>query len=178
MRYHHTKNKGDLGAIEVMADLTRRGFSILVPLTEHEAFDFVACRDNRFIRVQAKYRAAVDGVVTAPLTTSWADRNGTHTLPIDRDALDVLAIFCPDTGKTYYVDPRTWPRAKVALRINEPRNGQRKGVSWARDFVELPPTVRGSSGGFGLPLVIPRGASQSREPRATWLAYAPVAQLD
>jgi len=48
MRYHHTKNKGDLGLVQAMADLAEKGWSILVPLTEHEAFDLVAHRDGRF----------------------------------------------------------------------------------------------------------------------------------
>jgi hypothetical protein len=62
MRYHHTKNKGDLGLVQAMADLTAKGWAILVPLTEHEAFDLVAYRDGRFLRVQVKYRSAVKGV--------------------------------------------------------------------------------------------------------------------
>lgn len=47
MRYHHTKNKGDLGAIKAMADMAEKGWSVFVPLSEHEAFDFVAYREGR-----------------------------------------------------------------------------------------------------------------------------------
>ncbi|HEX5058311.1 MAG TPA: group I intron-associated PD-(D/E)XK endonuclease [Kofleriaceae bacterium] len=64
MRYHHTKNKGDFGLVQAMADLTAKGWAILVPLTEHEAFDLVACREGRFLRVQVKYRAMSRGCVT------------------------------------------------------------------------------------------------------------------
>src|SRR5690606_36367988 len=74
MRYHHTKNKGDLGLVKAMADLAAKGWSILMPLTEHEAFDLVAYRDGRFLRVQVKYRAAAKGAIVFPITTCWADR--------------------------------------------------------------------------------------------------------
>jgi hypothetical protein len=114
MRYHHTKNKGDLGVVEAMADLTRKGWSIFVPLTEHEAFDLVAYCDGRFLRVQVKYRAAVKGVISFPMKTCWADRHGVHTVPIDRTSIDLLCAYCPDTHACYYLDPgrRTSPRSR------------------------------------------------------------------
>ena len=46
MRQHHTKNKGDLG--ELYAQLDLKGYGVLQPLTEHEAFDLVAYKDDRF----------------------------------------------------------------------------------------------------------------------------------
>ncbi len=58
MRLHDTKNKGDLGILHAQLDLAKKGFGILTPLTEHEAFDLVAYKDQRFYRVQVKYRAA------------------------------------------------------------------------------------------------------------------------
>jgi hypothetical protein len=82
MRYHHTKNKGDLGLVQAMADLTAKGWAILVPLTEHEAFDLVAYRDGRFLRVQVKYRAAVNGVIEIPETVLGVPAG--FALPLER----------------------------------------------------------------------------------------------
>lgn len=45
MRVHRTKNKGDLGVLAAQLDLARRGFDLLLPLTEHQAFDLVAYKD-------------------------------------------------------------------------------------------------------------------------------------
>jgi hypothetical protein len=99
MRPHRTKNKGDLGVLHAQLDLAEKGFGVLAPLTEHEAFDLVAYRENRFLRVQVKYRAAVHGRIEIRFTTCWADRNGTHTTPIDRSVVDVICVFCPDTRR-------------------------------------------------------------------------------
>src|SRR4051812_19262315 len=95
MRAHHTKNKGDLGFLYAQLDLAKKGFGVLTPLTEHEAFDLVAYKDHRFIRVQVKYRAAVDGVVKVRFASSWADRHGVHTVPVTKAFVDLFCVFCP-----------------------------------------------------------------------------------
>lgn len=169
MRYHHTKTKGDLGLVKAMADLAAKGWSILMPLTEHEAFDLVAYQDGRFLRVQVKYRAAVNGAIVFPMTTCWADRHGTHTTPIDRTAIDVLCAYCPDTDACYYLDPVLVATNQVSLRIERPRNNQQKRIFWASDFTEIPSTVRGVPAGFGPPLERLPLVRHSREPRAAWL---------
>ena len=145
MRQHHTKTKGDLGLLHAMADLGAKGWGILVPITEHESFDVVAYRGDRFLRVQVKYRAAVNGLVVVPLSTCWADRKGTHTSPIDRTSIDVLCVYCPDTNRCYYVDPSTVATSHLYLRIAPTRNYQVKHVTWADDCLELPATVVGVS---------------------------------
>ena len=55
MRIHRTKTKGDLGVLHAQLDLAEKGFGVLAPLTEHEAFDLVAYRGNRFLRIAVIY---------------------------------------------------------------------------------------------------------------------------
>src|SRR5512138_3423860 len=107
MRQHHTKTKGDLGTLHAMADLGAKGWGILLPITEHESFDLVAYRGDRFLRVLVKCRAAVNGALMFPLKTCWADRHGIHTQLIDRSSVDVICVYCPETKACYYVDPKT-----------------------------------------------------------------------
>ena len=138
MRPHHTKNKGDLGVAHAIADLADKGWRVLLPMTEHEAFDLVAYRDGSFLRVQVRYRALVDGCIPVTFTTSWADRHGTHTLHMDRQAVDVMCVYCPDTKRCYYVDPKACGRRVVSLRVVPTANKQRRGIRWADDYVDLP----------------------------------------
>lgn len=141
MRIHHTKNKGDLGVILADADLVRRGYIVLYPRTEHAAFDLVAYDTTirRFYRVQVKYRAAKNGALLVPFRTSWADRNGTHLADIDRDGIDVMCIYCPETDRCYYVDAKCEVRSIATLRLTPPRNHVRKGIRFADDFLVFPP---------------------------------------
>jgi hypothetical protein len=166
-RYHHTKNKGDLGAIKAMADMTAKGWSVFVGLSEHQAFDFAAYRDGRFVRVQAKYRAVDSkGVLNVPFSTCWADRHGVHSVPIDRLAIDLFAIYCPDTEICYYVDPSLVEGGHIGLRVAPTRNSQAKRIKWANDFLEIPSTVRGVSAGEASGLVGWGWVRQSAHSRA------------
>ena len=137
MRAHHTKSKGDLGVLHAQLDLAERGYGVLVPLTEHEAFDLVAYRGRRFFRIQVRYRAAVRGKIYVPFRTSWADRHGSHNVQMDKSSVDLICIFCPDTRRCYYVNPRKFSRS-VSLRITSTRNNQKRGVLWADDFTKIP----------------------------------------
>jgi hypothetical protein len=137
MRRHHTKEKGDLGVVCAVADMVRKGFIVLNPMTEHAPFDLVAYDHERFYRVQVKYRAVVNGTIRLPFTSSWADRHGTHTLHMDKGSVDVVCIYCPDTDRCYYIDPRQHRRA-VTLRLAPTRNRQAKGVLLADQFLKFP----------------------------------------
>lgn len=153
MRHHHTKNKGDLGAIKAMADIAGKGWRILIPFTEHEPFDFVAYDGKRFLRVQAKYRQMKRGCAYVEFRSSWSDRKGVHHTPIDRDAIDLVCVYVPESDSCYYFDPANVDGKSITLRIEPTRNNNEKRITWARDFVEIPSTVRGVSAREGLGLV-------------------------
>ena len=73
MRIHHTKNKGDLGLLKAQCDLAEKGYMILIPLTEHSAFDLVGYKDEKFTRFQVKYRSVNEnGVLAISMKSYWA----------------------------------------------------------------------------------------------------------
>lgn len=134
---HHTKDKGDLGVAKAHADLVVKGFYVLFPATEHAPFDLVAYADGVFHRVQVKYRSARGGAVQLNLRSTWSDRHGVHTTPIDKEAVDLVCIYCPETDECYYIRPIDHG-ASVNLRITPTKNGQQKGVLHAAAFRDLP----------------------------------------
>lgn len=92
-----------------------------------------------FHRLQVKYRTARSGAITVHFRSVWNDRHGTHTTPTDKDAIDVVCLYRPDTDECYYVRPGDHG-ASVTLRIAPSRNGQRLGVldaAGSRDLAEL-----------------------------------------
>lgn len=137
MAVHHTKDKDDLGVAKAYADLVTKGFMVLFPTTEHAPFDLVAYADGAFHRVQVKYRSARGGAVHLNLRSTWSDRNGVHSAPIDKAAVDAICIYCPETDECYYIRP-TDHGASVNLRITPTRNGQRKRILEAAAFRDLP----------------------------------------
>jgi hypothetical protein len=122
---------------KAFADLVEQGFIVCFPATEHAPFDLVAYRHGRFHRVQVKYRAFDRGAVTVQLTSGWTDRHGVHKRPIDRDAIDVICIYCPESNECYYVRPPT-AGTEVRLRVVPARNNQRRGIASAAHFRRMP----------------------------------------
>jgi len=135
---HHTKDKGDLGVLKAQLDLFEQGFTILNPVTEHAPFDLAVYRSGEFKRIQVKYKS-VDktGALTVHFRSSWADRHGTRMRAVDKNAIDLYCVYCPDTDACYYFDPKEFNRS-VTLRVETPKNNQSRNVRLAKDFRRVP----------------------------------------
>jgi hypothetical protein len=135
---HHTKDKGDLGVFKAQADLAAQGFMILLPLTEHAPFDLAIYKDRVFLQVQVRYRACSrSGCLNVRMCSVWNDRYGTHRLLMDKDEVDVVCVYCPDTDRCYYFDPKKINQS-ISLRVQAPGNGQRTAVRMAEDYRKVP----------------------------------------
>ncbi len=145
MHHHHTKDKGDLGVAKAFADLVAKGYIVLFPATEHAPFDLVTYRDGRFGRIQVKYRSVRNGTVSVAFKSNWNDRHGTHERRMDKAAIDIVCIYCPDTDECYYLRPADH-RHTVALRVSPTKNGQRVGVLDASRFRLIPDVVEVAPG--------------------------------
>jgi len=137
MHSHHTKDKGDLAVAKAHADLVERGHVVLFPTTEHAPFDLVAYCDGTFRRVQVKYRAMKNGVLDVDFRSGWTDRHGVHKLMLDKSAVDLFCVYCPDTDTCYYLRPTDHGQS-AKLRISPSRNGQKVGVLNAEDYRFVP----------------------------------------
>lgn len=138
MYKHHTKSKGDLGILKAKLDLFEQGYLILNPETEHAPFDIVAYEEGTFKRVQVKYRKLKkNDTVEITFRSSYAFSGGVVNKAIDKNEVDIYAIYCPETDQCYYIDPNHFSQS-VSLRVGIPRNNQSNGVHWAEDFRKVP----------------------------------------
>lgn len=137
MREHHTKNKGDLGVLKAQVALCEAGYLPLLPQSEHTEFDLVAYKGGKFKRIQVKYRAMdKSGKLAVRFASSWADKNGNHIVPVDKQEVDLYCIYCPDTDECYWLDPKKFDKC-VTLRVRESANNQTKGVNLASDYKKI-----------------------------------------
>ena len=137
MVVHHTKNKGDLGVLKAMCDLCQKGYIILKPETEHAPFDIAIWKDGVFSTVQVKYRSVHNGNISAQFVSTWSDRHGTHRVPVNKNYIDIYCIFCPDTDECYYIKSSDFNKS-VTLRVEMPKNNQKKNINLASDYREVP----------------------------------------
>ncbi len=134
---HHTKTKGDLGVLKAQVDLAEQGYTILIPLSEHAPFDFVAYKEGRFKRVQVKYRSLYRGGIALRARSTWSDASGVHIREVDKHEFDLYCIYCPETDECYYLNPEDFDKS-VTLRVETPKNNQRAGIRLASDCRRVP----------------------------------------
>jgi hypothetical protein len=100
---HHTKTKGDVGVLKVKLDLFEQGFLILNPETEHAPFDLAIYKDGIFKSVQVKYRSLNKrGALEVVFRNTHCDSRGTVFREVDKNHIDIYAVYCPDTDTCYY----------------------------------------------------------------------------
>jgi hypothetical protein len=100
---HHTKDKGDVGLAMVIADLTKNGFNVCLPISEHQAFDLIAANEEgKLCRIQVKYRVLKNGAVEVPFRSVYSNGQGAKAVLNDFSKFDVYAVYCPDVEKIYY----------------------------------------------------------------------------
>lgn len=126
----NVNQKGDLGMIEVIRDLTKNGYTCFIPLSDKTPIDLVVSReDGTCKRIQVKYRELRRGTVFLSL---YSVVNGKR-IPINRTAVDTFALFCPEENKVCYVrseeiDPQ---KGSFTIRFTEPKIKSQTGiVNW------------------------------------------------
>jgi PD-(D/E)XK endonuclease len=138
MIQHHTKNKGDLGVLKVKVDLFEQGYLILVPETEHCPFDLVIYKDGLFKKVQVKFRNLTrSGVLEIPFRSSYSTSKGVKTKSVNKNMVDVYAIYCPQTDSCYYFNPSGFNKT-VTLRVKTSLNNQKSKIHLAADYRKVP----------------------------------------
>ena len=96
----NVNEKGSLGLIEVIRDLTRKGYECFTPLHDYSAVDLIAM-DNKFntYKLQIKYRTLFRGAIEVHFRSMV---NG-KSKEIDFDAIDGWAVYCPEVDSVVYV---------------------------------------------------------------------------
>lgn len=129
---HHTCSKGDIGVARAIADLTERGYDVLLPVNSTSPFDLVIHQKGSFWRVQVKYVTAVKGTFTV-LSYRKSIWNGKVKKSRNTE-IDLICAFNPDTDKCHYLKPCDTPRC---LRI-VPAKSAYKSVHMAANYEHVP----------------------------------------
>ena len=131
--------KGDVGVAHVTADLITKGFEILLPVSASSPYDMVIHKANKFYKIQVKYRENHKGYVDFELRRSTSSGKLRNHRKMKSDEVDLYAIYCPDTGKVYYIDQKEIEgKLVIRLRLDIPDNFRAtKQVRYAIDYLTL-----------------------------------------
>ena len=136
LRPMDTRTKGLIGELAVSKHLTEAGAIVFVPLNTLQRFDLLAYHDGRYYRIQVKYISVRNGAISVANTTSPGSLG--KKKPYVRGDYDVMAIYCPDTARCYFL-PNLRAQITSVLRVMDTKNGQARGIKWARDYECFPP---------------------------------------
>jgi len=122
--------KGAISEAKICASLLAAGYLIVLPGSIRR-WDLGWEEDGKLIRVQCKTGKLINGAVR--FNTSSRNRYGHCSY---HNQIDYFAVYEPLNEKIYLVPIDVIPERKREcwLRIEQPKNGQEKGVLWAHLF--------------------------------------------
>jgi hypothetical protein len=131
----HPKEVGDRSTLAAMLGLKAAGYALLVPFGENTRYDLVI-DDGALWRVQCKTGRLRNGGITFAVTSCYGHhRNPATARRTYQGQVDYFAIYCPETAGVYLVPIGDLPaQASARLRVEPPRNGQRKRIRYACDY--------------------------------------------
>jgi hypothetical protein len=132
----HPVDVGERTEAIILAELVKRGHTVLVPFGTNHRYDLVLEVGKRFVCVQCKTGRLRAGVIHFNTVSVRANTARAFTRAYNGEA-DVFLIYCPDTGQVYAVDVDEAASSLGSLRVEPTANGQAKGIRWAADH-ELP----------------------------------------
>ncbi|HEU5141991.1 MAG TPA: group I intron-associated PD-(D/E)XK endonuclease [Solirubrobacterales bacterium] len=127
----NTAGRGNTGEAMVLAALVRQGFDVSIPFGEGQPFDLVVHTGApTCVRVQCKTAWPQRGCMV------FNSRSTDHGQGRQRyDGLaDIFGVYFPPTSSVYLVPIDAVAGFAGRLRLDPPRNNQRRGIRLAAGF--------------------------------------------
>ena len=127
----NTVARGNAAEASVLKALTQAGVGVFIPFGDGLPFDLVAAPpDGRLLRVQVKSGRVRKGCVE--FNSSSTDHGRGQQPYVGR--ADLLAVHVADLDRVFIVPVDQCARYRGYLRLDPPRNNQRRRVRLAEDY--------------------------------------------
>ena len=133
----HPVTRGEHSEVMVLAALVRTYKTVLVPFGQNHRYDYVIESKEGFLRIQVKTGRLLGRDRIKFMTRSKFNHRGAKGRGYHGEA-DYFAIYCPQTDGVYLVPVSDFGSGDGSLRLTPTRNGQAKGVRWARSYQLAP----------------------------------------
>lgn len=127
------KHKGNVTELETMLAFMRLGYNVLIPYGDCERYDFVVDVDGKFIRVQSKTSHSTDGGASFTFSGRSSNRKDGKIVHHQYTANEIDYFVTIFNGKCYLIPVKECGTDKK-LRILPTKNGQIKGITWAKNY--------------------------------------------
>ena len=127
-----SKCKGNLTELQCLAAFVEQGCTVSIPYGDNAKYDFIVEIDKRLYKIQVKTSSLKDeGVIQFSCRSTHVNCTGVKNEKYSPEDVDFFATYW--NGKCYIVSINECS-AQKNLRFVPPKNGQVKGISFAKDY--------------------------------------------
>lgn len=129
----NSKYKGNITELECMLAFVKLGYNVLTPYGDCERYDFVVDINDKLYKIQSKTSSSDDDGASFKFSCRSCNRKDGaiihHTYT--KEEIDYfVTIF----NGTVYLIPVEECGGEKRLRLQPTRNGQVRGITWAKDY--------------------------------------------
>jgi Protein of unknown function (DUF3257). len=141
----HSKTKGTLAEMKIVADLYSKGFSVAKPLDDLTPIDIIVIDLNNYSlnKIQVKYSNIENNCIKLYLRNSMSNRNMLYTKVYTQEEVDVFGIYVQDIDKCLYINSSILDTHKSSLHIRtvKPKTTNGKISYFIDDYINYPPLI-------------------------------------
>lgn len=124
---------GEITEQQVTLEFLKQGILISKPLVQSSRYDFIADIKNKLYKIQVKTgRFKEESYLEFATSTSHTNTKGTINISYSEDDVDFFATMY--NGQCYLIPYRLCGKRAQRLRFVPAKNGQTKGILFAKDF--------------------------------------------
>lgn len=124
---------GEITEQQVALEFLKLGYLVSKPLVQSSRYDFVVDINHKLYKIQVKTGSLKeDAYIEFATSTSHTNTKGTLNLNYSADDVDFFATMF--NGECYLVPYDVCAKRAQRLRIIPTKNGQTKGITFAKDY--------------------------------------------
>lgn len=123
--------KGKITEIEVLSYIIKLGYSVSIPFGDKDRYDQIWDIKGKLLRIQVKTASPIDEEVSAIKFNCKSISNGKAHF-YTKEEIDYFATYWDN--KVYLI-PVEECSVEKKLRFLPPKNGQIKGINWAKNYI-------------------------------------------
>lgn len=130
----NSKQLGNITEVQVMLGFLQLGYNVLTPYGDCERYDFVADVNGKFVKIQVKSsKVSDDGTKFSfnTASTHYSDGKCVHHA-YSKEDIDYFATVY--NNQIYLIPVEECSSRLQSLRLIATKNGQTRGVKWAKDY--------------------------------------------
>ena len=128
-----TKKKGNLTEMQCMSAFMEQGCGVSIPFGDNSKYDFIADVNGRLLKIQVKTASLKnDNVIKFSCRSTHVNCTGVKNIRYSANDIDYFATYW--NNKCYLV-PVEECSVEKTLRFVPPKNGQIKGITFAKDYL-------------------------------------------